>query len=464
MGGGPDAARCREDADAGRLRSALPLRITAADGIAARSALGAAALPSARPPSHELVKAVQRAVGNRGLQRWLASHQSGPAVAAPHVGNRVLARKTGITADAQAARYVQQATELLGAAPAELLGAAMLFTRAFGKVKRFDLALQAALAFDQTGDANSAVQWYRRAIETATGVGDRAEVQRLAREGLTRLSKTEAPKYKVTIPVKLDYTMVNKATMLRLNPAWQSQDIRNLKRAGGTREEISSADILRPQRATLENDLLAAGADNAARLAAEQRFRDALDKLRVVEADVPNYRVQYLRAAADRQRFRLAANGSHDLVQDGHTYDTSACYSKEAGAGWAIFVMSPDGDLFAAEHKVGRFHHSSFLAGGDAAAAGEIKVVAGKLRGLTNKSGHYAPSYQHMGQVLKELSTVHHQDLSGVELILHVGKKLRWKTMAAGFLALYNFNPMGPANAVAKLFDEGESDQVEEVP
>jgi hypothetical protein len=463
MGGGPEAARCREDSDARRLRSAQPLRNSSADGIAARSRLGAAALQSARSPSRELVKTVQRAVGNRGLQRWLATYRSGPATAAPPAGNRVIARKTGITADAQSARYVQQATQLLGAAPPELLGAAMLFTRAFGKVKRFDLALQAALAFDQTGDANSAVQWYRRAIETTTGVGDRAEVQRLAREGLGRLSKTENPRYKHTIPVKLDYTLVTKATMLRLNPAWQSQDIRALKRAGGTREEISSADVLGPQRATLEKELLAAGTDDTARLAAQQRFRDALDKLRVTEADVPNYRVQYLRAAADRQRFSLGANGSHDLVQDGQTYDTNACYSKEAGAGWAIFVMSPDGDLFAAEHKVGRFHHSSFLAGGDAAAAGEIKVVAGKLKGLTNKSGHYAPSYQHMGQVLTELSTGLGQDLSGVELILHVGKKVRWKTMAAGFLALYNHDNMGPSKAVAKLWDEGESDQVEVV-
>ena len=252
--------------------------------------------------------------------------------------------------------------------------------------------------------------------------------------------------------------------MLRLNPALLGQDIRNLKRTGGTREEISSADVLRPQRATLENELFAAGTDNAARNAAQQRFEDALAKLRVIEADVPNYRVQYVRAAAERQRFRLAANAGNDLVQDGQTYDTSACYSKEAGAGWAIFVMSPDGDLFAAEHKVGRFHHSSFLAGGDAAAAGEIKVVGGKLRGITNKSGHYAPGAWHMGQVLKELSSVLHQDLSGVELILHVGHKLRWKTMAAGFLALYNQDKMGPSHAVRKLYDEGVSDQVERVP
>jgi len=433
MGGVRAGAQCGVE-DPRSLRSAKPsVRPAQVGDRGSRLLLGVTALRAGRPPTPDMIGVVQSAVGNRGLQRW---HAGEPPLdgRAPETKGRVLARKSGLPPDQQAQRYAGQAAQLLLPPSPNHLGAAMLYTRAFSKLKRFDFALQAALGFDTAGDASNAVLWFRRAIETPTGDGDRGDVQRIATEALTRLQRTGTPRYRHTIPVKLDYTLMTKATLTKLNPAWQKQDITSFKRSGRTKEEVSAADVLVQQRATLEKERLAAGSDAVAIAAAEDRFRQALGKLKVVEGDVPGYRVQYLRAVAERQQFQLRGNGGN-LLQAGNPYDTTACYSKEAGTGWAIFVMSPDGELYASEHKVGRFHHSSFLAGGDAAAAGEIKVVAGKVRGLTNKSGHYAPSYQHTGQVLAELRDLG-QDLSLVELILHVGNKVRWKTAAAGFLAL----------------------------
>ena len=60
--------------------------------------------------------------------------------------------------------------------------------------------------------------------------------------------------------------------------------------------------------------------------------------------------------------------------------------------GLAIFVMDAQGELWLSfEAKAKYFHHSSLLAGGPVAAAGEMIVFQGKLYGINNQSGHYQP-------------------------------------------------------------------------
>ena len=72
--------------------------------------------------------------------------------------------------------------------------------------------------------------------------------------------------------------------------------------------------------------------------------------------------------------------------------------------GKSIFVMSKEGKIYASiSHKVGEFHHSSFLAGAEVAAAGEIRVVKGILEEVTRKSGHYQPSRSVNIQFIKQL-------------------------------------------------------------
>jgi hypothetical protein len=53
-----------------------------------------------------------------------------------------------------------------------------------------------------------------------------------------------------------------------------------------------------------------------------------------------------------------------------------------------------------ASHKIGKYHHSSLLAGGNVALGGEMVVHAGVIRSMTNKSGHYSPSPAHLRQFL----------------------------------------------------------------
>jgi len=98
---------------------------------------------------------------------------------------------------------------------------------------------------------------------------------------------------------------------------------------------------------------------------------------------------------------------------DGSPYDTAGEL--------AIFVLSPDGVLYAStEGKKGLFHHSTFLSGGPIAGAGELAAADGKLTVMTDRSGHYRPAKQHVGQTLCWLAD-HGVDLAAVEFRLYEG-------------------------------------------
>lgn len=88
------------------------------------------------------------------------------------------------------------------------------------------------------------------------------------------------------------------------------------------------------------------------------------------------------------------ADGAQALLMtaDGDLFDTRAHRTHFSGDGWAIFVMSHEDRIYSMSHTLARFHHSSFLAGAPAQAAGEWKVEDGRLVAITRKSGHYKPS------------------------------------------------------------------------
>jgi len=111
--------------------------------------------------------------------------------------------------------------------------------------------------------------------------------------------------------------------------------------------------------------------------------------------------VKYLGTDEARDEFELKVGGS--VTQGGQPYDTSAMYSKFKGDGFAIYVMGQDGRFYSTSHKIGLFHHSSFLGGGAVAGAGEIKVVGGTIQYITNKSGHYWPGDRELTQTLHAL-------------------------------------------------------------
>ncbi len=103
--------------------------------------------------------------------------------------------------------------------------------------------------------------------------------------------------------------------------------------------------------------------------------------------------VLYLNELRADERGDYEVTGGNPLMQ-GHPpqpYSTTDEFSKFSGKGFAIYVMSPTGEFYSASHKVGLFHHSSFLGGDEIGGAGEWKIEDGILKSITNKSGHYEP-------------------------------------------------------------------------
>jgi hypothetical protein len=84
--------------------------------------------------------------------------------------------------------------------------------------------------------------------------------------------------------------------------------------------------------------------------------------------------------------------------------------------GSALYVLSSRGDIYSGQGLFKVFHHSSFLAGGNVAAAGMMSVANGKLEWLSNSSGHYAPEPKFLHNILDMLER-NGADLSAVTVI-----------------------------------------------
>ncbi len=66
------------------------------------------------------------------------------------------------------------------------------------------------------------------------------------------------------------------------------------------------------------------------------------------------------------------------------------------------FIISPDKQLYAAPLQPGKFHHSSFYAGGALIFAGEMETDReGRIVQISNRSGHYKPGKAHFLQALR---------------------------------------------------------------
>lgn len=85
-----------------------------------------------------------------------------------------------------------------------------------------------------------------------------------------------------------------------------------------------------------------------------------------------------------------------------------------SGEKW-IFVTSASNRLYAGEKKKGKFHHSSFLAGGATLAAGRLDVDNGTLKIISPYSGHYRPSEESLKSFLSFLKE-NGVDLDTVEI------------------------------------------------
>jgi hypothetical protein len=103
-----------------------------------------------------------------------------------------------------------------------------------------------------------------------------------------------------------------------------------------------------------------------------------------------------------RSEYRIGVKNGLLVDARGRPFDTSdATGLHPRGNGRAIFVMDAEGAIYAScRASMGAFHHSSLVAGAPAAAAGEFEVERGRLRLVSNASGHYRPTLAQTQQLV----------------------------------------------------------------
>lgn len=313
-------------------------------------------------------------------------------------------------------------------------------------------AYQAALAWRRGGNERKADVWFRvvRRGEWHKAVGRAGEENKTATTAAPPDELAEAKRFLARLdPGEIaEYTHLK---MLEEHPGGQFETGKRYKReergvpAG---ERTIAGDWA--QNAIHGNPHAAAGSPAskgwAALTAAEKQtraknhrekygFPDLMDDnvRRDIETVANEWVVKYARTDDDRSAIQLHPGLTQGSVPA--SFDTTAMYSISAGKGWAIFAMSASGKVYATEHRVSRVHHTSPLAGGDVAGAGEISVVGGAMLGVTNKSGHYFPDKINLKQSLEQFQRLG-VSLAGVHLEFHDsdGSRVWWEGGAAAFL------------------------------
>lgn len=83
-----------------------------------------------------------------------------------------------------------------------------------------------------------------------------------------------------------------------------------------------------------------------------------------------------------------------------------------------IYVVSRDGKIYAVNpDALDNIHHSSFLKGRRVLCAGGMKVMNGKIKLITNDSGHYKPTNKQLVDFLRLLKDEYKVDLTDIKVI-----------------------------------------------
>jgi len=326
--------------------------------------------------------------------------------------------------------------------------AGVLFGRAF-EISRVNLyARWAAAAFEAAGDVQRAAIWYRKLMdEPDDKTTDEQEDMEAASGFFTVHNLPQKPEYEAMKDPDAHYVTPTKENLNNAGVTDKGQQ-RQGKESGLSLEEISPKDTASAMVSKKINLLL-----NADSSMSGAKLKKVLTKILGLDMDVEqvtveyiletqvasqkwtleqaqkwlkttaeidrdlshvdpkqtplwnqikNFKVEYLKSTADRQPYQL--HDKQSKLYQGQTsdepYDTKDSSTVFAGPGYAIYVMTGDGEIYASEHKLGKFHHSSLLGGAESASAGEIKVSEGQFMEISNKSGHYKSEVKHLAQAI----------------------------------------------------------------
>jgi hypothetical protein len=113
--------------------------------------------------------------------------------------------------------------------------------------------------------------------------------------------------------------------------------------------------------------------------------------------------VHYYGGTAEAEKYRVVFKaGLLTRASDDSPFHTEHLSTEFSGKGWAIFVVSYEGAMYAHKHEAGVFHHSTFLSGSAVMAAGELCCDNGAVKCITGKSGHYMPSKENLAAFVRQ--------------------------------------------------------------
>ena len=122
--------------------------------------------------------------------------------------------------------------------------------------------------------------------------------------------------------------------------------------------------------------------------------------------------VQYLTSAQRAQCCVEIDNGKlHLRTYEGSTFKAlEPITSTAGGVGFGgqgqgmIWVQGPSGRFYTSkDFEVGKFHHSTFLAGADVNAAGTWHIDRGHITSINALSGHYKPPLEALQNAIRDL-------------------------------------------------------------
>jgi hypothetical protein len=112
---------------------------------------------------------------------------------------------------------------------------------------------------------------------------------------------------------------------------------------------------------------------------------------------VPAYKNENVRHLTVQERLSYRVEcAAGKFLRQGRPYNTTL-QKQPIEPQSDAFVISLEGQFLGGAIVPGKFHHSSFLAGGDVLFAGEWETdAAGKIQKISNRSGHYRPQLVHL--------------------------------------------------------------------
>jgi hypothetical protein len=218
-------------------------------------------------------------------------------------------------------------------------------------------------------------------------------------ESLVKPKKPVIGEEKESVPTeKKKEVVVEEKEMVKEEVKVKKKDVEEVKEKSNIEKEKTQDEnnkIKEKKRIELRGKLIGASCKQYETKDMLQKYEGEKDGLIWTDIEGNPKFVEYL-SESDRIKYEIFIGENDGLFYDinGQLIDTRSAYKINAfGAkvpSKAIFVMNDKDEIYLRGYtEVGKFHHSSFLSGDPASAAGEVQMSHGIKGSFDNNSGHY---------------------------------------------------------------------------